>query len=168
MNERIKDILEYAVIIIAVLLFREFLYSPIRVSGSSMVPTLKDGDIMILDKIGYRINGLDRFDIVVVDYEGERIIKRVIGLPGDHVEYIDNKLYINGEYIEEDYERKDTNDFMLEMIGETVIPEGKYLVLGDNRPISKDSRIIGLIDEKNIKGYTNIILFPFSRIGKVK
>lgn len=168
MNERIKDILEYAVIIIAVLLFREFLYSPIRVSGSSMVPTLKDGDIMILDKIGYRINGLDRFDIVVVDYEGERIIKRVIGLPNDYVEYIDNKLYINGEYIEEEYERKDTNDFMLEMIGENVIPEGKYLVLGDNRPISKDSRIIGLIDEKDIKGYTSIILFPFNRIGKVK
>lgn len=133
-----------------------------------MVPTLKDGDIMILDKIGYRINGLDRFDIVVVDYDGERIIKRVIGLPNDHVEYIDNKLYINGEYIEEEYERKDTNDFMLEMIGENVIPEGKYLVLGDNRPISKDSRIIGLIDEKDIKGYTSIILFPFNRIGKVK
>lgn len=133
-----------------------------------MVPTLKDGDIMILDKIGYRINGLDRFDIVVVDYEGERIIKRVIGLPNDYVEYIDNKLYINGEYIEEEYERKDTNDFMLEMIGENVIPEGKYLVLGDNRPISKDSRIIGLIDEKDIKGYTSIILFPFNRIGKVK
>ena len=133
-----------------------------------MVPTLKDGDIMILDKIGYRINGLDRFDIVIVDYEGERIIKRVIGLPNDYVEYIDNKLYINGEYIEEEYERKDTNDFMLEMIGENVIPEGKYLVLGDNRPISKDSRIIGLIDEKDIKGYTSIILFPFNRIGKVK
>lgn len=133
-----------------------------------MVPTLKDGDIMILDKIGYRINGLDRFDIVVVDYDGERIIKRIIGLPNDRVEYIDNKLYINGEYIEEDYARKDTNDFMLEMIGENVIPEGKYLVLGDNRPISKDSRIIGLIDEKDIKGYTSIILFPFNRIGKVK
>lgn len=133
-----------------------------------MVPTLKDGDIMILDKIGYRINGLDRFDIVVVDYDGERIIKRVIGLPNDYVEYIDNKLYINGEYIEEEYERKDTNDFMLEMIGETVIPEGKYLVLGDNRPISKDSRIIGLVDEKDIKGYTSIVLFPFNRIGKVK
>ncbi len=133
-----------------------------------MVPTLNDGDIMILDKIGYKINGLNRFDIVVVNYNGERIIKRVIGLPNDYVEYKDNKLYINGEYIEEDYERKDTSDFILEMIGETVIPEGKYLVLGDNRPISKDSRIIGLVDEKDIKGYTSIVLFPFNKIGKVK
>lgn len=133
-----------------------------------MVPTLNDGDIMILDKIGYKINGLNRFDIVVVNYNGERIIKRVIGLPNDYVEYKDNKLYINGEYIEEDYERKDTSDFILEMIGENVIPEGKYLVLGDNRPISKDSRIIGLVDEKDIKGYTSIVLFPFNKIGKVK
>ena len=81
MDKRIKDIIEYAVIIVAVLLFRHFLYSPIRVSGDSMVPTLLDGDIMILNKIGYTLNGVDRFDIVVVNYNGEKIIKRVIGLP---------------------------------------------------------------------------------------
>lgn len=167
MNKRIKDIIEYAVIIIAVLLFRQFLFSPIRVSGDSMVPTLYNGDIMILNKIGYSINGLNRFDIVVIDYNGEKIIKRVIGLPGDYVEYEDNKLYINGEFIKEGYKRKDTNDFILEMIGENIIPEGKYLVLGDNRPISKDSRIIGLVDEKDIKGYTRLVIFPFKRISKV-
>jgi len=167
MDKRIKDIIEYVVIIIAVLLFRQFLFSPIRVSGSSMVPTLNDGDIMILNKIGYSLNGVDRFDIVVVDYEGEKIIKRVIGLPGDYIEYNDDKLYINGEYVEEEYGRKETNDFMLEMIGENKIPEGKYLVLGDNRPISKDSRIIGLVDESDIDGYTSFVIFPFSKIGKV-
>lgn len=167
MDKRIKDIIEYVVIIIVVLLFRTFLYSPIRVSGDSMVPTLKDGDIMILDKIGYRLNGLNRFDIVVVNYNSEKIIKRVIGLPGDYVEYKENKLYINGEYVEEGFERKDTSDFIMEMIDENVIPEGKYLVLGDNRPISKDSRIIGLIDESSISGYTSIVIFPFNRIGKV-
>ena len=167
MNKRIRNIIEYVIIIIAVLLFRQFLFSPIRVSGDSMVPTLNDGDIMILNKIGYSINGLDRFDIVVVDYDGEKIIKRVIGLPGDYIEYKDNQLYINETYVKEEYQRKDTNDFILEMIGENKIPEGKYLVLGDNRPISKDSRIIGLIDEKDIKGYTNFIIFPFNRIGNV-
>ena len=57
-----------------------------------MVPTLLDGDIMILDKIGYRINGLKRFDIVVIKYNNEKIIKRVIGLPGDYIEYKDNIL----------------------------------------------------------------------------
>lgn len=168
MDKRIKDIIEYVVIIVAVLLFRQFLYSPIRVTGDSMVPTLNDGDIMILDKIGYKINGLDRFDIVVVDYEGEKIIKRVIGLPGDHIEYKNDKLYINGKYVEEEYERKETSDFILEFLGENTIPEDKYLVLGDNRPISKDSRIIGLIDKKDIEGYTSLVLFPFSKFGSVK
>lgn len=168
MNKRIKDIIEYIIIIVAVLLFRHFLYSPIRVTGDSMVPTLNDGDIMILDKIGYKINGLDRFDIVVVDYKGEKIIKRVIGLPGDHVEYSDDKLYINGKYIEEEYNRKETSDFILEFLGENTIPKDKYLVLGDNRPISKDSRIIGLIDKTDIEGYTSLVLFPFNKIGKVK
>ena len=66
-----------------------------------MVPTLLDGDIMILDKIGYRINGLKRFDIVVIKYNNEKIIKRVIGLPGDYIEYKDNILYVNGKEIKE-------------------------------------------------------------------
>ena len=123
---------------------------------------------MILDKIGYKINGLDRFDIVVVDYKGEKIIKRVIGLPGDHVEYKGDKLYINGKFLEEEYERKETSDFILEFLGENIIPENKYLVLGDNRPISKDSRIIGLVDKSDIEGYTRLVLFPFSKIGKVE
>ena len=168
MDKRIKDIIEYVVIIIAVLAFRQFLYSPIRVSGDSMVPTLNDGDIMILDKIGYKINGLDRFDIVVVDYKDEKIIKRVIGLPGDHNEYKDNKLYINGKLVEEEYKRKETSDFILELLGENTIPKDKYLVLGDNRPISKDSRIIGLVDKSDIEGYTSLVLFPFSKIGRVE
>jgi len=165
MNKRIKDIIEYVVIIIAVLLFRHFILSPIRVSGASMQPTLYDGDIMILNKIGYSLNGLNRFDIVVIDYDGEKIIKRVIGLPGDYVEYKDNLLYINNELVKEDFKREDTSDFILEMLGESIIPKGKYLVLGDNRPISKDSRIIGLIDEKDIEGYTKFVIFPFKRFG---
>ena len=164
MNKRIKDILEYAIIIIAVILFRTFLYSPIRVSGASMVPTLNNGDIMILDKIGYRTKGLDRFDIVVIKYEKEKIIKRVIGLPGDYIQYENDKLYVNGEYVDEPFDRKEMDDFTLEDLGENIIPEGKYLVLGDNRPVSKDSRIIGLVDKKDIEGYTSIIIFPFKRI----
>lgn len=132
-----------------------------------MVPTLLDGDIMILDKIGYRINGLKRFDIVVIKYNNEKIIKRVIGLPGDYIEYKDNILYVNGKEIKEEYKRDITNNFSLKDLGYEKIPENKYLVLGDNRSISKDSRIIGLIDKKDIEGYTGIIVFPFKRIGNV-
>lgn len=163
----IKEIFSYIVIILAVILFRTFLYSPIRVTGDSMIPTLYDGDIMILNKIGYRINGLNRFDIVVVKYQNEKIIKRVIGLPGDYVEYKDDILYINDKKVEETYKRDITNDFSLESLGYEIIPEGKYLVLGDNRGISKDSRIIGLVDKDDIQGYTNLIIFPFNKIKKV-
>ena len=163
----IKEIFSYIVIILAVILFRTFLYSPIRVTGDSMIPTLYDGDIMILNKIGYRINGLNRFDIVVVKYQNEKIIKRVIWLPGDYVEYKDDILYINDKKVEETYKRDITNDFSLESLGYEVIPEGKYLVLGDNRGISKDSRIIGLVDKDDIQGYTNLIIFPFNKIKKV-
>ena len=126
-----------------------------------MVPTLLDGDIMILDKIGYRINGLKRFDIVVIKYNNEKIIKRVIGLPGDYIEYKDNILYVNGKEIKEEYKRDITNNFSLKDLGYEKIP------LGDNRSISKDSRIIGLIDKEDIEGYTGIIVFPFKRIGNV-
>jgi signal peptidase I len=168
MNKKIlKEVLSYALIIVLVLLFRIFLYSPIIVKEASMNPTLYDGDIMILNKIGYRINGIDRFDVIVFNYGGEELIKRVIGLPGDYVEYKDNKLYINGKYIEEKFDKEDTNDFILEAIGYSIIPEGKYFVLGDNRPISKDSRMIGLIDKKDILGYTNVVIFPFNDIKKV-
>ena len=132
-----------------------------------MVPTLLDGDIMILDKIGYRINGLKRFDIVVIKYNNEKIIKRVIGLPGDYIEYKDNILYVNEKEIKEEYKRDITNNFSLKDLGYEKIPENKYLVLGDNRSISKDSRIIGLIDKEDIEGYTGIIVFPFKRIGNV-
>ena len=132
-----------------------------------MVPTLLDGDIMILDKIGYRLNGLKRFDIVVIKYNNEKIIKRVIGLPGDYIEYKDNILYVNGKEIKEEYKRDITNNFSLKDLGYEKIPENKYLVLGDNRSISKDSRIIGLIDKEDIEGYTGIIVFPFKRIGNV-
>lgn len=167
MNKILKEILEYVIIIVAVLLFRHFLYSPIRVSGSSMEPTLYDADIMILNKIGYRLNGLKRFDVVVVNYDNEKIIKRVIGLPGEHIEYKDDILYVNGERVEESYDRKITSDFSLEDLGEKIIPEDKYLVLGDNRPISKDSRIIGLVDKKDIEGYTSFVLFPVSKFGSI-
>ena len=146
--------------IVAVLFIRQFIIAPISVNGTSMYPTLNDKDIMILNKIGYSINGLKRFDIVVIKYQNEKIIKRVIGLPGDYVEYYDNELYINGSKVEEEFERGYTNDFDLSIFNETTIPKGKYLVLGDNRPISKDSRMIGLIDKKNITGYTSLEVYP--------
>ena len=167
MNKKKKEIIEYIVLIVVILLIRTYLFVPIMVSGNSMVPTLNNGDVMILNKFNYLVNDIKRFDIVVVDYENEYIIKRVIGLPGDYVEYKNDILYVNGKKIEEEYDREYTEDFNLNDLSIEKIPNNYYLVLGDNRPISKDSRKIGLIDKKNIKGSTNFILFPFSRFGNV-
>ena len=168
MNKKvIKNILSYVIVIAIALLIKQYIFSPIRVNGSSMYPTLVDGDIMFLNEIGYHLNGVKRFDIVVVNTDKDRIIKRVIGLPGEIIEYKDNILYVNGEEVKEEFEHEITHNFKLEEIGHDVIPEGYYFVVGDNRGNSLDSRKIGLISKSQIRGKTDFILLPFKRIGKV-
>ena len=167
MNKVVKEILSYALIIILVLLFKHYIMSPIRVDGDSMNPTLKDGDIMLLNEIGKK--SLDRFDIVVIDTEEDVIIKRIIGLPGDRIKYVDNKLYVNDKEVEEPFEHDVTHNFELLELGTDNVPINEYFVLGDNRNNSKDSRIIGFIKDYQIRGKViKTILFPFSRWGKVK
>lgn len=156
----IREIFSIAIVIVFVFLFKKFIVSPIRVNGESMFPTLEDGDIMILDVIGYHINGLKRFDIVVVDQGNELIIKRVIGLPGETVEYREGRLYIDGkEYTSYDNYAIDTADYSKK------IPEGEYFVLGDNRTNSVDSRVFGSFSGDYILGKASLVIFPFSRFG---
>lgn len=161
----IKEYGIYVLIIIAVLLIKTYVISPIVVSGDSMDTTLKDGDIMLLDKFNYDSSNIERFDIIVIKYNKKYIIKRVIGLPGDKIEYTDNTLYINGKIYTEKYLDNDTKteDFIVNSI-----PEGKYFVLGDNREVSLDSRKIGLIKEEDIEGHATYTIFPFNRFGKKK
>ncbi len=162
--KEVKDLtkfIPYIIIIILILVIRVYCYSIIRVNGSSMYPNLLDGDLMILDKVSYYVGNINRFDIVVVNNNGEDIIKRVIGLPGETVEYIDNQLYINGLLMEEPFEREVIADHKFE----EQIPLDKYIVIGDNRVNSKDSRSIGFIDETQIEGKASITIFPFDRLG---
>jgi signal peptidase I len=161
-------------------IIRYVLFTPIVVDGDSMMPTLKDGDRMIVNKIGYKIGKPDRFDIVVFHApEGKDYIKRVIALPGEHIEYKDDQLYINGEPIEEPYldEYKSqltdgqlTQDFSLQDIDPTleVIPEGYVFVMGDNRRYSKDSRHIGIVSEEEIIGSTSVVFWPLNEVKIVK
>ena len=111
----IKEIIPYIIILIVVILVKTYLVSPIQVNGVSMMNTLHDRDIMILDKLNYRFNNIKRFDIVVVKYENTYLIKRVIGLAGESIEYKDNKLYVDGKYIKEEFLDEDTitDDFNL-------------------------------------------------------
>ena len=160
MKKFLKELIPYIVIVIVVVLIRSFIATPVIVSGDSMVPTLKNKQLLLLNKINYKINDIKRFDIVVIDVDNKEIIKRIIGLPGENVLYRNNKLYVDGHELENDY-NFDVDDFSLKTICNcSHIPEDKYLVLGDNRTVSADSRIIGLIDKKDIKGNVNISLWP--------
>jgi signal peptidase I len=164
MKKFIKELIPYIVIVIVVVLIRTFIATPVIVSGDSMVPTLKNKQLLLLNKINYKISDIKRFDVVVINIDNKEIIKRVIGLPGEDILYRSNKLYVDGHEIENDY-NFDTDDFSLKTICNcTKIPEDKYLVLGDNRAVSADSRIIGLIDKKDIEGNVNISLWPIKKV----
>jgi signal peptidase I len=155
----LKEYVPYVLVIILVILIKRFVVTPIRVVGDSMYDTLHDGDIMILNIIGYRFSDIKRFDIVVVDKGTEPLIKRVIGLPGEEIEYKDNQLYVNGKKVKENYGSDVTEDFAI------AIPKGSYFVMGDNRTNSMDSRYYGPFQKKDILGKTKLTIFPFGRFG---
>lgn len=164
----LKGLFPYIIVIILVILVRSFIITPAVVDGDSMFPNLQNNNIIILNKLDYKLNDIKRFDVVVVNYNGEKLIKRVIGLPGEHIEYKDEQLYVDGFVTSENFNHKNTNDYKLEMIGYLSIPGDKYFVVGDNRPDSTDSRVLGLIDKKDILGSVSFRIFPINKIGKIK
>lgn len=161
-------------------IIRFFLFTPIVVDGESMMPTLNNGDRMVVNKIGYMVGKPDRYDIVVFHApEQKNYIKRVIGLPGDSVEFKNDQLLINGKELPEPYleqykseisEGTLTDDFTLEETAAQVnkIPEGYIFVMGDNRRYSKDSRHIGLVKIDEVIGNTSFVFWPMDDIGFVK
>ena len=159
-----NEIKDYIFIILAVVLIRTFIVTPAIVDGGSMDNTLENGQLVLINKFIYRFDDINRFDIVLINNEAdsEKIIKRVIGLPNEIIEYRDNILYINGKKVEAEIGFIDTEDFIAKT------GENEYFVLGDNRPISKDSRYFGSFKKDKILGRVTIRLFPFSKFGLVK
>ncbi|WP_239254804.1 type I signal peptidase SipZ [Listeria ilorinensis] len=158
-------------LVVAVLLatvIRYYLFVPIIVDGVSMMPTLQDGDRVIINKFGQ----VDRFDVVVFREGKNEYIKRVIGLPGDKIEYKNDELYINDKKYDEpylnDYKEKVTegnltdNYSTVEQLDGGKVPDDTYFVMGDNRRASRDSRIIGPIPKEDIVGTTSICYWPLS------
>lgn len=157
----IKNLIPYIIIIVVVILVRTFIATPVRVNGTSMYPTLKGNEIMLLNKLGH----IDRYDIVVLKKDGrdDNLIKRIIGLPGETVEIMDNQVYINDKKIDDKYGYGVTYN-----IDKITLKDDEYFILGDNRAISLDSRVFGTIHKSEIKGTTNFIMYPFKSFGKVE
>ena len=164
MNKFWKEAKDYLLIILVVMVIRTFFVTPAVVDGGSMDYTLEHGQLVLINKFVYKIKDIKRFDVVVLDNkkEGDKIIKRIIALPNETIEYNNNQLYINGKRVEENYEFTDTNDFSY------TTRDGEYFVLGDNRVISKDSRILGTFSKEDVVGRVNFRLFPFNKIGSIK
>ncbi|OCA90457.1 signal peptidase I [Bacillus sp. FJAT-27225] len=162
--------------LVLVVIIRTFFFTPIMVDGASMNPTLQDEERMIVTKIGEP----KRFDIVVFHApDGRDYIKRVIGLPGDKIEYKNDVLYINGKVYDEPYLEYDkgkiiqgtlTESFTLKEtpVGSDTVPKGHLFVLGDNRRKSTDSRHIGAIPLEEVVGTTNIVYYPINEIKIIK
>ena len=134
-----------------------------------MNSTLNDSDLVFVSKLRYKISKPKRGDIIVFQHDGvKNLIKRVIGLPGDKVEYKGNVLYINDEMYKEEYLDQDmiTNDFTTLDIGELHIPDDSYLVLGDNRINSQDSREIGYVKKEDIIGKVIGRFWPINKVRK--
>lgn len=165
-KSKLIEFLESVVIaVILAVLIRIFVFSPFYIPSGSMEPTLQVGDRIIVSKISYRFTEPHRGDIMVFKYplDPERdFVKRVIGIGGDVVLMQNNKLYINGDQVNEEYlpANMTYDDF-----GPLEIAEGHYFMVGDNRNNSDDSRNWGLVSEDKIVGKAVIIYWPVSRIG---
>lgn len=158
MKRVIKELYPYVIILVVVVLIRSFIITPVRVDGDSMKKNLIHGDILML----YRLSDIERYDVIVVDVDGEEVVKRVYGMPNDTIEIKDNVIYINDEEIDDKYNYGETSDYE-----KITLAEDEYFVLGDNRLISKDSRSIGPIHEDDIEGRVIFRIYPFNKIGSL-
>ena len=145
-----------------------FLYQPVKVEGTSMLPELKDQERIFVNKFVYRIGKISRRDIVVFWYPrdpSKSFIKRVVGLPGDRVEIRDGVVYVNGERLDEPYLVQEFKDHKSMM--PLTVDQGYYFVMGDDRKFSSDSRVWGLVPEKYIYGKAVFRYWPVSQIGSL-
>ena len=179
MNKVMKEMISTLLYLLGVLcltwLVITFVGQRTEVDGSSMEPTLTNGDNLIVDKLSYRFRDPERFDIIVFPYKHKEktyYIKRIIGLPGETVQ-IDEKgdIYINGEILSESYGREIIKAENIGLAAEPIVlGEDEYFVMGDNRNNSTDSRYpqVGNIKREDIIGRAWVRIWPFSSFGILK
>jgi signal peptidase I len=146
-----------------------FLYQPVRVEGTSMLPMLEDQDRLFVNKLAYRVGEIHRSDVVVFLYPHDHTksyIKRVIALPGDRLRIDQGMVYVNGQQVVEDYVPARYADGRSHP--ETVLPPHEYWVMGDHRSISSDSRDFGPVDRDLIYGKAAFVYWPMDQAGVVR
>lgn len=145
-----------------------FVYQPVRVEGTSMLPGLQNHDRLFINKFAYHFEHISRGDVVVFHYPLDTklsYIKRVIALPGDHIRIVRGQVYINGKAIKEPYvpaKYRDTRS-----MPEMTVPPNEYFVMGDHRNISDDSRDFGPVPRKLIYGKASFVYWPADEVGDV-
>lgn len=146
-----------------------FLYQPVRVEGTSMMPGLTDQERIFINKFVYRFESISRGDIVVFHYPADpskSYIKRVIGVAGDRVQIDNGRVYVNGQRILEPYIPEQFKDYR--SYPEELVPLGSYYLLGDHRNRSSDSREFGPVEEKYIYGKAVFIYWPMEKMGALR
>jgi signal peptidase I len=164
-------VLEFLIILLVsfVLVFgfvRPFVVEAFWIPSASMVPTLKYGDRVLVNKFIYRFTEPQRGDIIVfksVEGDGQDLIKRVVGVPGDEIAVRGGKLFVNGEPQKEPYVNKKYPD--RSFYAPTTVPKDHVFAMGDNRANSQDSRVFGPVPEQNIEGEAFLRFWPPDRIG---
>jgi signal peptidase I len=146
-----------------------FLYQPVKVEGTSMMPSLDDQERIFVNKFVYHLEPIGRGDIVVFRYPrdpSKSFIKRVIGLAGDRIQIDDGRVFVNGKLLEEDYVPSKYDD--QRSYPELVVPPNSYFVLGDHRTMSNDSRDFGPVDASFIYGKAVFGYWPMEKLGRLR
>jgi signal peptidase I len=146
-----------------------FLYQPVKVEGTSMMPGLEDQERIFVNKFVYRWEPIQRGDIIVFRYPrdtSKSYIKRVIGIAGDHIRIETGQLYVNGEPVDEDYVPTDYAD--ARSYSEIAVPANSFFVLGDHRSMSNDSRDFGTVNERYVYGKAVFGYWPMEKLGRLR
>ena len=146
-----------------------FLYQPVKVEGTSMMPGLQDQERIFVNNFVYRGEAIQRCDIVVFRYPrdtSKSYIKRVIGVAGDRIRIENGLVFVNGRALDEDYVPSEYAD--VRSYGEVVVPQNSFFVLGDHRTMSNDSRDFGTVNERYIYGKAVFGYWPMDKLGRLR
>ncbi len=145
-----------------------FLYQPVKVEGTSMMPGLADQERIFINKYAYRLGPIERGDVVVFRYPGDgskNYIKRIVGVPGDRIEIMRGAVMVNGKQLAEPYVPPEFRD--QRSMSEITVPDNSYFVLGDHRNLSSDSRDFGMVEQEAIFGKAVFVYWPTAVMGKL-